>query len=522
MENDCKTVDGAVADAEPETLATPTAMGFWLLVTLLALVAVGKVALGDNLDPDAFWHMRVGEELLHRGWPGPLVDDLSFASRHEAWTPYSWLAEIGMKKLWDVGGIWAAVMAQAWMEAAFIYFLALGAVNATADRNGPRYLASAMATSAGALLSLAYLSYRPVTAALVLLAAVVWLICRDRRMGGRSRVVWMVPIITALLINIHFFALMVPLWTGALLVGDVISSAGARRLKRGTVLVVLSIIACCLTPMLRGTLRSMWDYSAHDVMVHGGHIVEMHPFYEGVMGSISAAIVAALVAFVVMDLVRWRREGGTPRVGLGMFICLAGGAVLLFQMGRMAPVFAIIAMPIFAATMPKLSDQVLARKPIVIAMALCIVMMLVPIAKAMPKQGQSADAWLQRQGPSCSGYPCKAAEFIEKYAALPHARVICEFSWGGYLEWRLGPRYQTLMDGRTQVFSADFWRSTVLGPRDKQKAYLAGTEADVACVDSRKSAYGDMLTELGWKTVYHDGFARVMTPPGSDAQARGW
>src|ERR1700683_4106410 len=145
---------------------TPTPrLGFALLVALIAMVAVGKAILADTMDPDAFWHLRVGQELAQLGWPRPLVDDLSFASNRRPWTPYSWLAELGMKKLWDLGGYRAAILAQAAMEAGFIVLLALAGLEASESATGrPRYLASALAAAAGAVLSLAYLSFRPVTA----------------------------------------------------------------------------------------------------------------------------------------------------------------------------------------------------------------------------------------------------------------------------------------------------------------------------------------------------------------------
>jgi hypothetical protein len=558
-------------NAVPSTYKTSSSraarIGFCLLIGVLALAAVGKVVQSDTLDPDAFWHMRVGQELLNRGWPGPLVDDLSFASRHDPWTPYSWLAEMGMKKLWDAGGIRAAVAAQAAMEGAFVVLLALGAVNASrgsggsvtggpppspspsvgfrrmgkremsgeSDSGRPRYIPSALATAAGGILSLAYLSFRPVTAALVLLAAIAWLIFRDRRMSGRSRAIWLVPALTALLINVHFFALMVPLWTGAFLLGDWLSSyhssphpaetngggglGWGRSLNRGVLLLVLSIFACGLTPMLPGMLRSVFDYSTHDVMVKSGHIEEMRPFYEGIMGHVSAAIVAVVGACLIAACVKQRRDRGAARVGLGEIICVAGSAILLFRLGRMAPVFAIIGMPLFAATMPGISHRVLTRKPVLAMLAICIAMMAVSITRAFPARGQSADAWLNRLGPDFPGYPCAAAAFIDSHATAARGRLICEFTWGGYLEWRLNPRFQTLMDGRTQLFSADFWRSTVLGSKDIQKAFLAATSANVACISAKKSSYGDLLAALGWKTVYQDGYARVMIPTNSDAQA---
>lgn len=192
------------------------ALGFWLLLSLLCILAAAKVVLGDTLDPDCFWHLRVGDEIAKVGWPRPIVDDLSFASIRQPWTPYSWLAELGMKRLWDVAGYRGAIAVQALMEMGFILLLGLCTLELTAKVYArPRYLAAAVSVAFGAILSLAYLSFRPVTAALTILALIAWLLLRDRRLDQKSWVVWLAVPLTVLLINIHFFAPFVPLWTGA-------------------------------------------------------------------------------------------------------------------------------------------------------------------------------------------------------------------------------------------------------------------------------------------------------------------
>src|SRR6195952_2868058 len=92
--------------------------GFALLIALIALFAAAKAVVYDTLDPDCFWHLRVGEQLLREG-VRPLTDSLSFASIREPWVPYSWLAEIGMVKIWAIGGFSAAVAVAAIMQAMF-------------------------------------------------------------------------------------------------------------------------------------------------------------------------------------------------------------------------------------------------------------------------------------------------------------------------------------------------------------------------------------------------------------------
>src|SRR4051812_45101765 len=236
----------AVAAAGREVL------GFGLLLGLILLAAAGKGVLYDTLDPDAFWHLRVAEQ-LHRDGVRPLVDDISFSSIRQPWTPYSWLAELTMKSVWDRAGLRGAVLTHAVCAAAILTLLASGCLimrcgtgdSSDEEVHDPPHAQRAtllpilVATMTGAILSLPYLSFRPVTMAIVVLAAVSWLLIRDRAMGERSRAVWLVPPLTALATNLHIFAALAPLWLTALLVGAAWESRGAtadvdrrRRLRR--------------------------------------------------------------------------------------------------------------------------------------------------------------------------------------------------------------------------------------------------------------------------------------------------
>jgi len=521
---------------DPRAIPSPSPrLGFGLLLALLALVAAGKVILADTLDPDCFWHLRVADEIARQSWPHPLIDDLSFASIRQPWTPYSWLAELGMKWLWDAGGFRAAVAAQAALESAFILLLGLAALEFSRRVHGQaRYLASALAAAMGGILSLAYLSFRPVTAALTLLALIGWLLLRDRRMSQQSKAVWLVPPITAVLTNLHFFAFFVPLWTAALLIGDlfppplvlrgragvgvgdsaepcgaseIAPSSPPPRLLRGAILLLLSLAACCMTPLLPGALRSILDYSTQDVMVRSGTIAEFRPFYSGIMGNVSAAFVAALWTCILWHRIR------PPHIPLGEVLWLAGSTLSLFLMGRLSPLFAIIAAPAFAAAIPRLSDRILARPPIVAALAAVLALSAWPVARAFPRHGESLSLWLNRHGPDAPNYPCQAADFVDRNVPAQTHHLICELTWGGFLEWRLGDRFQTLMDGRTQLFAPEFWSVVALGSPDQRKKFLAATHADAAVVRAGHGAYGKILNELNWKTVYRDDFAEVLVPP---------
>ena len=121
-----------------------------------------------------------------------------------------------------------------------------------------------------------YLSFRPVTLALVGLATCGWLAMRDRRRGG-GRGVWLAVPITAVLANVHLYALLVPAAGGLLVVGDWIDGQPVRR----TVALALALAAAAVaTPMLPGVVHSALFYATGDAMVSGPVIAEMRPWRD--------------------------------------------------------------------------------------------------------------------------------------------------------------------------------------------------------------------------------------------------
>src|SRR4051812_22709839 len=127
-----------------------------------------------------------------------------------------------MKRIWDVAGLRGAVATHALCTAAFLTLVASSCLIAgmRRDEETNPLLPVIIATVAAAFLSLPFLSFRPVTMAIVLLAAITWLLIRDRAMEEKSRSVWLIPALTALIQNLHIFAILAPLWVTALLVGS--------------------------------------------------------------------------------------------------------------------------------------------------------------------------------------------------------------------------------------------------------------------------------------------------------------
>ena len=480
--------------------------GFYLLIAVLALAAAAKVILYDTLDPDLFWHLKVADQLAALPFPHPIVDQLSFASIKSAWTPYSWLAELMQKDVWDTGGYRAAVAAQAALAAGIVAILALIAIETTRACFGrPRYLAAAVATFAAEFLSLPYLSFRPVTFAVLLLAGIAWLLQRDRRMNHQSKPVWLVPPLTALLANIHLYVVFAPAAVAALLLG---AWRKKQNIRRNATLFLATTVASLMTPMLPGVIASAYRYQYQDTMVASTTIAEMQPFWHGPLGYASAAVALGVIFLALLN----RRRLSTAQ-WIALIVCIA----LLARMGRMATIFAIFAAPTLAVTLPKLRDAALARRSMLCIVATFAILECVRIVAAFPSSEMSLSQWLNRMGPEAGGYPTAAAEFVQDRIPPRTHRIICEFTWGGYLEWRLNQNdadhWQVLMDGRTQLFTDNFWKSLYLGTPAQRRAYLSHIEADAAVLPTRNSSFRDDLISLGWKTAHSDPWAQVLIPP---------
>ncbi len=477
-------------------------IGFLLMVLLLAMFGVGKAILADTMDPDAFWHLRVAEQ-LQKSEIGPIVDNLSYNSDKTPWTPYSWLAELFMKLVWDVGGFRLAIVVTAICSGGIIFFSGL---NNAAPSPKPdlfekqkevSYFTSILATVLVVYFTLAFISFRPVTFALLIQAVNIYLLYRDRRLDYRSQAVWLVPTLTLILTNFHIYSIFMVGVTVLMAMGSY-TNCRPRFLRNGLVAIATMIAACC-TPMLKGAIETSQRYNNVDPMIANRFISEMAPFYGGIGGKISLGIVILLVGCAIYN---YRKLQITDWLLIGF------GLLVLFRLGRFAPVFAMISMPIFTRVLPQISDRTLSKRIMHIALAGVLVMGFGNIAISFPGEKTNFNQWLNRL---LDVYPTDAADWAEKNVVPRTHRIINEFNWGGYLAWRFGEHWQVLLDGRTQLYAPDFWNKVYFGTPESQKQILTDADADFAIIPAKKSAFKQSLEELGWQVRYEDKIAIVMT-----------
>ncbi|MGC4030204.1 MAG: hypothetical protein QM754_00450 [Tepidisphaeraceae bacterium] len=463
---------------------------FWPLVGLVALVGFGKAIQADTMDPDAFWHLRVADQLLADGI-GPLVDRISFASMKTPWAPYSWLAELFMHGLWNAGGFRLAQLVTAVCSAGILLLMAAIGRERSERKND---LAVVLLTAVAALFTLPFISFRPVTFGLLLMAGVVLLLVRDRQKP--SPAVWAVVPMTLLLTNLHLYAVLVVGIVWATAIGGWLDDR--RHFKRNALLAIATTLAACATPMLPGAIATALSYQSADPMVASPFITEMRPFYWGTGGKVGLGLFLAGVGLCV-----WKRKSLNATDWLWLTI----GTVLLWRLGRFSPVFAMLAMPAVARAFPTMTATALGKPLVRYAVLGVLALGLLNVLPALAEN--DFGKWLNRNN---AAYPVAAADFVEKNVPNRTHRLVNEFNWGGYLAWRFGDTHQVLMDGRTQLYSPEFWRSTHLGDFAKRRALMQTVTADAAILPAKDSALSPALLDLGWREAYRDDLAVVLVP----------
>jgi hypothetical protein len=259
--------------------------------------------------------------------------------------------------------------------------------------------------------------------------------------------------------------------------------------------------------MLPGVLHMVGQLQTGDVMVSSKIIGEMQPFYDGAFGKVSATLV----------LFTWGCcFANRHRLRSGEWLWLAGMTVFLFRLGRFAPLFAIVAAPMAAVCWPVMSDRPLRRSAVAWALGLFLGIGGLRVIVNFPTASTPLGSWLNRNEPDANGYPTGAADFVDAHVTPSSGRMINEFNWGGYLAWRLGDRYQTFMDGRTQMHPPQFWLDAFSGSPAARRSLVENTHADVAILPKRGSCFHDALHDLGWTTAWQDDESEVMVPPSLD------
>ena len=434
-------------------------------------------------DPGTPWHLRLGREIIASG-SVPRHDFLTYRRQGADWVDQSWGFDALLAVL--VGGWgWSTVVALTALGLAALYAaMARGLIR---DGASPlvAVVVAILATAVGSIhflirphlftFAFAYLTFRA---------------CQKQHDRG-GRAVFLVPLYTAILANLHGGFVALPLIAATAGLGHAISGLwdGARRREvlKFAAATMLSCVAALANPYGVGLYRHVANLLVSSGVT--GMIAEYQPAPFGKPGA--DALEWVLLALIGLPVVSSRRIDRYQLIHLLVWLHLALTTI------RNAPFFAMAAAPALASLidgLPLSSRRSWKRDdrgslwPVA---ATAVLMVLV--ASGVGIGGYDPKKW-----------PLEAVATLDRQPAS--ARLFHEQDWGGFIEAETQPLRRAYIDDRFELYGKDaiveYADALSGGPawdalRDRDRIDLVWLRPD-------RGLAKRLLKEPAWSVVHRD------------------
>jgi hypothetical protein len=483
-------------------------------VTLIAAgagILIATAAIGTPADADLWGHLTFGRDIALTGQPEQ-PDRYSFTT-DRPWVNHEWLAEAVFFRVYDAAGSAGLV---ALKVAIIALALALVWRQLACERASVLVMTVLLCLTFAGTYWRTH-SVRPQLFSVVLFATVLCVMARVD--DGRRRMLWLIPPVMALWVNLHggwiVGAAAVAIWAA----WHAMAPARTRRSRASIVAVSLTALAATVVNPFG---LEMWSFLHETVGLQRSDIQDWAPVwrYPAQLG-LPWAVTAAAAGFAFWsDPAMWRRIDRVAIVGgllamsffvsrLDAFLALAVVVLLsrplaagLGRQMRTSPSAGRAASPAALRLITSLAVIIMSigAMPIVRSHAACL-----PIAGAW---APDADA----------------ARFITTNQL--RGTLLTWFDWGQYAIWHFAPDLRVSMDGRREtVYSADLiaahWR--FYAAEDAPSVLLGRLEPDFIWLPRHLPVVRQLAAE-GWTPVF-DGsvsqvFARAGTGPFAQAPLR--
>jgi hypothetical protein len=432
-----------------------------LAALLLSAVAFVGPALRDVHDPDVWWHLRAGDDILS-GRPGAFTEAWSFTAAGNTWINHEWLAEWRLALVRKSGGDQGVVVL-----AGLLVFVASCLLFRAARLEGLSPAVIALGLTFAALVAGTRFVPRPQVFSYALLALWLERLATARRRhreladpaappgsGGRGR---QKP---PGLLFLSVFPLTLAIWTNlhgpvlGLGIGSVLILLGALpflTFRRRAMLVAALLAAAFIHPQ---GYRALFDYIPH--LIGGGlyneTIREWLPLYHPEQAAMSerAATWIAVLAGAVFGGIGLIRGGPDRRAYAAVLLILALAPVLSVRHRDLLAVFLV------PATAVILRGVAIVERPGRLFQAgAALGALFLALVPGLGLFGYDR-AWPPRPGLSEAEFPKAAVEFLAPWKL--GSRVFNAYDYGGYLVDRLPRDSKVFIDGRYFVYGEGLYR----------------------------------------------------------------
>ena len=487
-----------------------------LLPVAAAALFASAVARFPIVTPDVWWHLATGRAVADSGIPR--TDLFSWTLGDRPWLAHEWLADLVLHAASGAGGLLGVVA----LRAALLLAAACLAYRA-ARLHASLLVALPLAAAAGFVSQRNWLD-RPQLWSYALAALLLLVLERDRLRP--TRFVYALPLLFALWVNLHggfmLGLVLLVLWTAAARLEARQVPGPARPLPWW--IAPLCLASTLLNPHgLEGVVYP-WRY------VGSGLAETIQEEQAGLLAGPQAwmhlALALALVVLLVAPLVRGRRVPLPHVVVAATLVWLSMPRLASFSLPlaaeRHVPLFLFAAVPILAWRLESAlggwpgralerAAPTLAGGPAWLAGVTLAGFALWSAAATFPRDGSPRARLLPGR------FPEAGAAWLASRELPP--RLVNPYRWGGFLAYRLGPRYRVSIDSRGDLYGPELLREDELlyrmppGSQAAVESLLARWDADVIVWYFLTIDFGPLqvhpftrwlLSRSDWRLVFYD------------------
>jgi hypothetical protein len=462
---------------------------FPVMLGAFLVAAVFVAARAFLVDPDLWWHIKVGQNILAtHSWP--TTDPYSFTVMGHPWLAYEWLGDVlfgAVARFWGLQGLEACliVLGSAVMLALYAY--------TTLRTGNPK--AGFAASAVLFILAVPSFSLRPQMLGYLFL--ILALIALERFRQGKNRALWFLPPLFLLWVNTHGswvigLGAIVVFWASGLMELR-LGSIEAQRWSIAERIRLESIFLLCLavlpiTPYGVRVAASPFEF-AFDLPLNVTTIKEWQPMPFSLPGG--KLFLALLLAFFVLNMaLRFKCR-------LQELVLFVGGTVMACLHVRFLLVFVPFFAPLFATAIERWMPAYEKRKEHRFLNAVLMALVFAAMVRYFPTAAEMRQS-VSRQ------YPVRAVEYLRQHP-LP-GPMYNTYGYGGYLIWSL-PGHRVFVDGRADVYErggayADYLQVSNLRPAAFAVLRSYGIQS---CFLERSEALATVLSvSPEWRQVYSD------------------
>ena len=416
-------------------------------------------------DPDTWWHIAVGEQILRDGiWPE--VDPYSFTVSGNPWMAYEWLGEVLLAAAARLGELTGRTVLLIALSSALLlllyYYSYLRSGNVKAA-----FVACTLLLPAAA----PFFTLRPQLIGYIFL--LITLICLERFRKGLQKSLWILPGVFLLWVNTHgsfvFGLLALGLyWVCGLMSfhwGGLVAERWTPLQRRHLGLVfLLSVVALSLTPY--GSRLAA--YPLEMALFQSVNIASIQEWQTLSPDLLIGKLFLGLLLLFFLGNVLYRPKYRLEEMALLLFAVFSAAVHLRFLI-----VFVFILAPALAALLARRLPAYQSAKDRPVFNAVLVVLICGGLVAFFPSR-QSLEDMVARD------YPQKAVEYLRQHPV--GGPLLNEYGWGGYLIWSLGPKHKVFIDGRADIYEyggvlSDYMSITMLKPETLSLLRKYGVEA---------------------------------------------